>query len=426
MKTTATPTDDGQHYLINGEKMWCTNGNIANILIVMCQTPPKIERGKEKKQITAFIVETNTPGFEVAYRSRFMGIRGAELGIIRFNNVKVPKENILGGLGDGLKIALITLNTGRLTLPAASTGMSKWLLSVARRWSNERKQWGSPIGEHEAVASKIASMAANTLAQEAVTWLTSHMADEKKLDIRLEAAMAKLFTTEASWQIADDAFQIRGGRGFETSPSLKGRGETGHPVERAFRDCRINRIIEGTTQIMGLFISREALDPHLKRTAPILGRNPIIVKLLSLFPIGWHYFFWLIKMYLPVLTFSGKGVSGQLKAHMLFVKRKTKKLARTIFFNMIIYQKGLESKQNTLARFVDIGTDLFTISSVCSYACGKPASKELADLFCDEAKARIDSKFAELSNNRDKQKRKIAKKVLAGDYLWLENDIMGT
>ena len=143
MKTTAIPSEDGKHYLINGEKLWISNGNIADILIVMAHTPPKVEKGKEKKQITAFIVETNTPGFEAAYHCSFMGLHGVKLGLLKFNNLKVPKENILGAEGEGLKIAFVTLNTGRLTIPAAAAGMSKWCLAVSRKWSKERKQWGA-------------------------------------------------------------------------------------------------------------------------------------------------------------------------------------------------------------------------------------------------------------------------------------------
>jgi hypothetical protein len=148
MTTTATPTADGQQYLINGEKLWCTNGLIADVIVVMAVTPPKVIKGKERKQITAFIVETNTPGIENIHRCHFMGLHGIQNGVMRFTNVRVPKENIILGEGEGLKLALTTLNTGRLTLPAASTGVSKWCVNVARRWSVERKQWGAAIGEH--------------------------------------------------------------------------------------------------------------------------------------------------------------------------------------------------------------------------------------------------------------------------------------
>lgn len=435
MTTTATPTEDGKYYLINGEKLWISNGNIADILVVMCLTPPKIERGKEKKQITAFIVETNTPGFQPAYRCSFMGLHGVQLGLLKFNNLKVPKENILLGEGQGLKLAFVTLNTGRLTVPAAVTGMSKWCLAVSRKWANERKQWGGPIGEHQAVADKLAAMAANTFAMDAVTWLTSHMADEKKLDIRLEASMAKLFCTEASWKVIDDTFQVRGGRGFETAPSLKGRGEAGYAVERAFRDSRVNLIIEGTSEIMRLFIAREALDPHLKRIQALLSsKYSILKKIKAAFSAGLYYSFWYPRLWLPSFNLKDtQGLPAQLKVHIKFAQAASKRLAREIFLNMLIYQQRLEAKQNILARFVDIGVDLFVISSVCSYAAslakqkGTPSSAspiELAELFCLQAKTRIARNFQDVRHNDDKMISAIAKKFLSGSYEWLENEII--
>ena len=214
MTTTATPIDDGKYFLLNGEKLWCTNGVIADILIVMALTPPKVVHGKERKQITAFIVETNTPGFEVEHRCEFMGIRGAKIGLLKFTNVKVPRENIVAGEGEGLKLALTTLNTGRLTMPAAVTGACKYALRVSRIWAAKRVQWGSPIGEHEAIADKLASMSASVLAMEAMTWYVTHTAMRQHADIRLEAAVAKKFCTEMCWDVTNEALQIRGGRGY--------------------------------------------------------------------------------------------------------------------------------------------------------------------------------------------------------------------
>lgn len=435
MKTTATPTEDGKYYLINGEKLWISNGNIADILIVMAQTPPKIERGREKKQITAFIVETNTPGFQAAYRCDFMGLHGVKLGLLKFENVKVPRENILLGEGQGLKLAFLTLNTGRLTVPAAVTGTSKWCLMIARKWSKERRQWGMPIGEHELVAAKLATIAANTLAMEAVTWLTSHMADAKKLDIRLEAAMAKMFCAETSWKVIDDTFQIRGGRGFETSPSLKGRGEPGHPVERVFRDARVNLIIEGTSEIMRLFIAREALDLHLKRAQAVLNPGiPVLKRAAAAISTGLYYAVWFAGLWLPGFHLCGFGdLAAPLKKHIFFVRGAAKRLARVMFLNMLIYQQRLESRQNLLARFVDIGTDLFVMSSVCSYAASLSRQKEavadgspveLADLFCEQARVRVAQNFKAIRCNQDKKTGELAGKVLAGGYEWLENEII--
>src|SRR5215813_13588317 len=231
LSTTATPSADGSEYVLDGVKLWTTNGVVADLLVVMARVPPS---GGHRGGITAFVVEGNAPGITVERRNAFMGLRGLENGLTRFHEVVVPATSRIGAEGQGLKIALTTLNTGRLSLPASCVAAGKLALKIAREWSRERVQWGRPVGEHEAMAKKISFIAATTYGLEAVVELSSQLADDKRNDIRIEAALA----------------QIRGGRGYETAASLAARGERGVPAEQMVRDMRINRIFEGSSEIM--------------------------------------------------------------------------------------------------------------------------------------------------------------------------------
>ncbi len=433
MSTTATPTEEGKFYLLNGEKLWCTNGPVADVMVVMAQTPPKMVGGRTKKQITAFIVEKTWPGVEVAHRCQFMGLRGIQNGLLRFRNVKVPAENILWGLGLGLKLALITLNTGRLTLPAGCTGMAKRCLNISRKWANERHQWGAPIGQHEAVTQKLAYMASHTFAMEAMTWITSALADRGNADIRLEASMAKLFCSEHSWRMIDETVQVRGGRGFETSHSLKARGESPIPAERIMRDARINMIIEGTSEIMRLFIAREAMDHHMRLLGGLLEPNQSFGKKTKiLFDASRFYLRWYPRQWCHTGgLFRHRKLSPVLASHMRYVERASRRLSRGLFHAMGRYQQRLEKRQGVLFRIVDIGTDLFAMASVCSRAQHlieqHPASQgpqEIANLFCHQARSRLEQNFRNLFTNLDKPTYRLGRKVLNGRLKWLESGIV--
>ncbi|MBN1870264.1 MAG: acyl-CoA dehydrogenase family protein [Candidatus Omnitrophica bacterium] len=431
MSTTAIPSEDGKYYILNGEKLWCTNGLIADVIAVMAVTPPKIIKGKEQKQITAFIVETDSPGFEIVHRCHFMGLHGIQNGLIRFKNLKVPKENIILGEGQGLKLALMTLNTGRLTLPAASVGIGKWCLYVCREWSCERVQWGLPVGQHESIALKLADIAAYTFAMEAMTWMTSFMADDKHKDIRLEAAIAKYFCTYHSYRIANETLQIRAGSGYETSESLKKRGMKSWAVERTLRDVRINQIIEGTSEIMHLFIAREALDPHLNRTKALMtSKTSMGEKFKAVLGIIGYYVPWYISLWIPVVS-AQTDMHPKLDKHMRYIKRTSKRLARLVIHKMAKHQKKMATKQSVVNRIVDIGTELFAMATACSYADhliknekGKENALDLADLYCLSARKDIESFFRGSCSNHDKQSLSVSKKLMAKSYEWLENDII--
>ncbi|HSP33330.1 MAG TPA: acyl-CoA dehydrogenase family protein [Thermoanaerobaculia bacterium] len=430
MQTTAKPSPDGKGWILNGEKLWTTNGLKAEVIVVMAQTPPKVVNGKEKKQISAFIVEMNTPGVEIAHRCQFMGLRGIGNVLIHFKDVFIPKENLLWKEGQGLKLALITLNTGRLTIPAGCAAGGRRMVEIAKEWVNERVQWGAPIGKHEAIAAKLAWMASHTLAMEAIVWLTSGLSDRGEVDLRLEAAMAKLFNTEVAWQCADHLVQIRGGRGYETAQSLRARGEKGYPVERILRDMRINRIFEGTSEIQHLFIAREAVDPHMKRGYKILlPETPTGEKIGAAAKAGAFYAGWYPSRYLGWSRKPAYGQFGKLSKHMAYIERASRHVSRSIFHAMMRYQAKLERKQSVLFRIVDIGTDLFAMSATISYATmlakkGQKNALDLADVFCHEARKRIDHNFHTLFDDYDDKEYRVVQSLMKGEFDWLQGRLV--
>ncbi|RSM52788.1 acyl-CoA dehydrogenase [Actinoplanes sp. ATCC 53533] len=418
--TVAEPVEGG--YRLNGVKLWATNGTVATLLVVMARVPGK--------GITAFVVEGDAPGITVERRNEFLGLRGLENSVTRFHDVFVPAENVIGGLGKGLKIALTTLNTGRLSLPAMCVGAAKWSLAAAREWSAERVQWGRAVGQHEAVATKIAFIAATTYALESTLNLCCAIADDDRNDIRIEAALIKLFASELAWQVADELLQIRGGRGYETAASQAARGERAVEVEQVLRDLRINRIFEGSTEIMHLLIAREAVDAHLSVAGDIIDPEAGLgQKVRAGARAGAFYARWL-----PTLT-VGRGQApngfeefGPLARHLRYVERASRRLARSTFYAMSRWQGKMEHKQGFLGRIVDIGAELFAMSAVCVRAHAErqdqPAGRELADLFCQQSRLRVEALFAALWDNTDSLDVKAAQRVLDGRYAFLEQGLV--
>jgi alkylation response protein AidB-like acyl-CoA dehydrogenase len=428
---TAVPTDDGASYLLDGVKLWTTNGVVAELLVVMARVPKAEGR---RGGITAFVVEADAPGITVESRNSFMGLRGIENGVTRFHRVRVPAANRVGREGDGLKIALTTLNTGRLSIPAMCTAAGKWSLKIAREWSAVRVQWGRPVGEHGAVANKIAFIAASTYALESVLDLSAQLADAGHNDIRIEAALAKLWASEVAWTIADELLQIRGGRGYETAASLAARGERAVGVEQLLRDLRINRIFEGSTEIMHLLVAREAVDAHLAAAGELADPEAeLAAKAKAAARASGFYAKWLPKLVTGKGQLPGAyGDFGPLAAQLRYIERSSRKLARCTFYGMARWQAGLEKRQGFLGRIVDIGAELFAMSACCVRAQmlreqGSPdadAAYELAEVFCQQARLRAERLFGALWDNSDDADHRLAKAVLAGRHTFVEDGVI--
>ncbi|WP_280366523.1 acyl-CoA dehydrogenase family protein [Nocardia wallacei] len=430
MACTATPTEDGEAYLLNGVKLWTTNGVVAELLVVMARVP----RGEGRRGgISAFVVEADSPGITVERRNAFMGLRGIENGVTRMHDVRVPKANLIGREGDGLKIALTTLNAGRLAIPALCTAAAKWTLKIAREWSAARVQWGRPVGEHAAVGAKLSYIAATTFALEAALDLSGTMCDEDRNDIRIEAALAKLWASEMSCRIADELVQIRGGRGYETAASLRARGERAVAAEQLVRDLRINRIFEGSSEIMRLLIAREMADAHMAAAGALVDRNAEFkAKVKAAVGAGGFYAKWF-----PQLAVGAGSVPatyaefGPLAKHVRFVERMSRKQARSLMYAMGRWQAKLEYRQGFLGRIVDIGAELFAMSAACVRAralrvadgAEAAAAEELADTFCKQSRLRIERLFDELWDNTDEADTAVARGVLDGRYQWLEEGV---
>src|SRR5450432_1309268 len=429
--STATPTEDGAGYLINGRKLWTTNGTVADVLVVLAKVP---RSEGHKGGITAFIVPAQTDGVVVEHRIEFMGLHGIENSQTRYSDAYVPAANVIGREGLGLKIALATLNTGRLALPAICAGVGKWATKVAREFASERVQWGKPIGEHDEVSQRIAFIAATAFGLEAMLDVASRLADEKRNDVRIEAALAKLYGSEMGWRVIDALMQVCGGRGYERASSLQARGLRGVPVEQVLRDMRVNRIFEGSTEIMHLIIAREAMDQHLHVAGDLLEPDlPIDRKAKALGRAGAFYATWYPKLAV------GRGQApqsygdfGELAGQMRFVERTSRKLARSTFYGMARWQAGTEGHGAFLGRIVAIGAELFAISAtvvytqtaIRDYPERAAETLELAHAFCTQAQLRAERLFHDLWSNADEANHRLASNVLSGRHTWLEKGIV--
>ena len=394
----ATPSEDGSHFILNGEKRYITNAAIAQVLTVMARTPVPGKPGKDA--ITAFLVTPDMPGFEMLEpRMAKMGIRGTATGRFALRNVRVPRENILGPLGKGLKVALTVLDFGRTTFGACCTGAAKTCLKMAVDHANTRKQFNKTLGNFDLVKKKIARIAADAYAMEAMTTITASLIDRGLEDYMLETAMLKVFTTERLWEIINDAFQIHGGSAYFVDL----------PLERMVRDARINQIGEGSNEVLTSFIAlvgmrgpgmefKEIYDTMLKPT-----REGGIGKAWSA---GMHRLGATVRV--PDVSVRSVG----LRTFASQLGRLIRRFNVAVNRSLIAYREPILEMQLVQERIAGAAMDLFASTAVLSRwdsdvqhaqrnGESMQSTNRAAELFLRQSFRRVRDFLAGLNNNDD-------------------------
>ncbi len=400
VRTRAEPTEDGQGYILNGEKRWITNGGIADCLTVMARTPDPAE---PDGRITAFLVTPDMDGFEVLEeRMEKVGIRGTATGRMKFTDMYVPSENILGPVGKGLRVALTVLDFGRTAFGAGCTGAARFCLQKMVERANERIQFGKTLGEFELVQQKIAEAAADTYAMESATWHTAALIDSGADDYMIETAMLKVFASDQLWRIVNDCLQIWGGKGFFTD----------EPFERMMRDARLNQIGEGANDVLRCFVAAVGLR-HLGKDMESIQREALkkpwqAGKLLPKFP------------RIPVRHDHLKYYSRQLS-------RQIGQFSWACQVALFKHREGILNRQFVQARLGDIATELFMSSCVYSRLSSLMVNGTIEEpvklkeyrtgtLYLRLARRRNRIRFDELKGNFDEEVVAVAKDWLNHDF----------
>ncbi|MBM4003987.1 MAG: acyl-CoA dehydrogenase [Planctomycetes bacterium] len=406
VQTTATPADDGQSFRINGQKRWITNGGIADVLTVMARTP--VSGGKETK-ITAFIVTPDMPGFTVLEkRMEKCGVRGTATSRLEFRDMPVPRANILGQPGKGLRVALTVLDFGRTTFGASCTGTAKRCLELACAHARSRVQFQHPLADFELVKEKIAWMAAGAFAMEACTYQTAALIDSGAGDFMLETAMLKVFSTEVLWRIINDTFQIYGGKAYFTD----------EPLERMLRDARINMIGEGANDVLRAFTALVGMRDVGKELEGILHgiQNPL-------------------ANLIPLFQFAGRKLGSLVTAPLVRVRNAELEpdasslawLVRALGMNverlLRTYQLEILERQYQLGRAADAATEIYVSACVLNRMDQLLRDHHLTDVarntaletgryYLRTARRRIERGFREMWSNDDQPTTSLANRIL--------------
>ncbi len=445
--TEAILDSTGTMFVVNGEKLWCTNGPIARYVTLIARVPAKRTQqngqttwepvpdgeGADDYLHTAFILDMQTSGVHIRQHCQFEGCRGIENAHMTFTDVHIPTGNVIGEVGRGLKYALTILNIGRaVSIPAICLGMAKQAWQPTLDRANQRLTFQKPLGTRQTQRMRLGRMASNLFAMEALALTAWRMADQHTFDVRIEAALAKLFCSEQTIQFLKDAQVIFGGMGYETAHSKWLRGEPAFGIEQLVRDAEMYRIGEGATDILRPFVAREGLNMHLEKAGHLFDeratgiRQFIEFQRLLRFYVPWYLSQWRGRR-LPLRPeFQRSNVYSKL----LFVERASRRLARTIFYAMLLHRKGLQDDQGRQNRIEMVGEDLLVIAATALYAemqertAAHPEVWDLAEACFREAQYRIEHNLHELVRNQDARVTSVGGNALSGRYPALNNGII--
>lgn len=436
--TTEAVMDASGDYIVSGEKLWCTNGPIARYATLIARVPARrmeqqgrnlwipVRRGEGAEQSvhTAFVLDMKSPGVSIRQRCQFEGCRGIENAHITLTDVHIHASDVIGEVGRGLKYALTILNVGRaVSIPAICLGMAKqsWQPTLDR--ANGRVTFQRPLAERQTQRVRIGRMAARLFAMEALASAVWRMADQHRYDVRIEAAIAKIFCSETTIQFLKDAQTIFGGAGYETAESKRFRGEPAFGIEQLVRDVEMYRIGEGATDILRPFVAREALNLHLEHAMKLFDEKLSIARRiqelgrLSAFYVPWYLRQWRPRRLPPGPLFHHPKVRSRLR----FVERASRRLARAVFYALLWQRQAFQDDQGRQNRIEAVGEDLLVITVTSLHAEARQretgqAVWDLADEVLGDAGARVKRHIRELLFNDDKRRTAVGTKALTGSF----------
>ncbi|XP_043438823.1 very long-chain specific acyl-CoA dehydrogenase, mitochondrial isoform X2 [Prionailurus bengalensis] len=401
IRSSAVPSPCGKYYTLNGSKIWISNGGLADIFTVFAKTPvTDAATGAVKEKITAFVVERSFGGVTHGPPEKKMGIKASNTAEVYFDGVRVPAENVLGEVGGGFKVAMHILNNGRFGMAAALAGTMKGIIAKAVDHATNRTQFGDKIHNFGLIQEKLARMAILHYVTESMAYMVSANMDQGSTDFQIEAAISKIFGSEAAWKVTDECIQIMGGMGFMKEPG----------VERVLRDLRIFRIFEGTNDILRLFVALQGCMDKGKELSGLGNalKNPFGNAGLLLGEAGK-------QLRRRAGLGSGLSLSGVIHQELSrsgeLVVQALEQFAAVVEAKLIKHKKGIVNEQFVLQRLADSAIDLYTMVVVLSRASrslseGHPTAqheKMLCDSWCIEAAARVRETMTALQSDPQQQ-----------------------